>query len=117
MASITLPPAGKLAFLACGRCLAQLLTFLTMLSGHRSYTQDVKSAPPWVGTNLDASRGQEAEHHAPAHCATVQDKIDDKEVENEYKRPITILALDPEVKEVRVIKVNKKYFLRKEETK
>lgn len=47
----------------------------------------------------------------------IKEKEDDKEVENEYKRPVTILTLDPEVKEVRVIKVNKKYFLRKEETK
>ena len=47
----------------------------------------------------------------------IKEKENDKEVENEYKRPVTILTLDPEVKEVRVIKVNKKYFLRKEETK
>ena len=47
----------------------------------------------------------------------IKEKENDKEVENEYKRPVTILTLDPEVQEVRVIRVNKKYFLRKEETK
>ena len=47
----------------------------------------------------------------------IKEKENDKEVENEYKRPVTILTLDPEVQEVRVIRANKKYFLRKEETK
>lgn len=47
----------------------------------------------------------------------IKEKENDKEVENEYKRPVTILTLDPEVQEVRVIRVNKRYFLRKEETK
>ncbi len=44
----------------------------------------------------------------------LKEKIDDKEVENEYKKPVTILTLDPEVKEVKVIKVRNTYFLRKE---
>ncbi|HBE98656.1 MAG TPA: hypothetical protein DDW18_01210 [Firmicutes bacterium] len=47
----------------------------------------------------------------------IKEKEEEKEVENEYKRPVTILTLDPGVQEVQVIKVNKKYFLRKEESK
>lgn len=45
----------------------------------------------------------------------LKEKVDDKEVENEYKKPVSILTLDPEVKEVKVIKVRNTYFLRKEE--
>lgn len=45
------------------------------------------------------------------------EKIDDKEVENEYTRPVSIISLDSSVKEVRVIKAHDKYFLRLEETK
>ncbi len=45
------------------------------------------------------------------------EKVDDKEVENEYTRPVSIITLDKDVKEVRVIKAHDKYFLRKEETK
>ncbi len=47
----------------------------------------------------------------------LKEKIDDKEVENEYVRPVSIVSLDPSVKEVRVIKAHDKYFLRLEENK
>lgn len=45
------------------------------------------------------------------------EKVDDKEVENEYTRPVSILTLDSSVKEVRVIKAHDKYFLKLDETK
>lgn len=45
----------------------------------------------------------------------LKEKVDDKEVENEYIRPLTILTLDPNLREVKVIKVKDRYFLKKEE--
>ena len=45
----------------------------------------------------------------------IKEKDGDKEVENEYKRPITILTLDKNIKEVNVIKVHNKYILKKEQ--
>lgn len=47
----------------------------------------------------------------------IKEKVDDKEVENEYQRPLTILSLDPEMIEVKVIKVKDTYYLKKEEEK
>lgn len=45
----------------------------------------------------------------------IKEKTDDKEeVENEYTRPLTILTLENDIKEVHVIKVHGKYILRKE---
>lgn len=45
----------------------------------------------------------------------IKEKTDDKEeVENEYARPLTILTLENDIKEVHVIKVHGKYILKKE---
>lgn len=48
---------------------------------------------------------------------TIKEKVDDKEVENTYERPLTILSLNKDVKEVNVIKVHDKYFLKLDEKK
>ncbi len=57
--------------------------------------------------------------HEDSNMVTLKltEKVDDKEVVNEYERPVSIISLDKDAKEVRVIKAHDKYFLRKEETK
>lgn len=57
--------------------------------------------------------------HEEANMVTlkIKEKVEDKEVENEYQRPLTILTLDPEMVEVKVIKVHDTYYLKKEEEK
>lgn len=54
--------------------------------------------------------------HAEENVITlkIKEKVDDKEVENEYQRPLTILTLDADIKEVHVVKVHGKYILCKD---
>ena len=48
---------------------------------------------------------------------TITEKVDDKDVENTYERPLTILTLAKDVKEVKVIKVHDKYYQKLDEAK
>lgn len=43
---------------------------------------------------------------------SIHEKVNDQDVENKYERPITILSLNPDMKEVDVIKVHDKYYLK-----
>lgn len=54
--------------------------------------------------------------HAEENMVTLKlkEKDGDQEVENEYQRPLTILTLDSDIKEVHVVKVRGKYILCKE---
>lgn len=54
--------------------------------------------------------------HAEENVVTlkIKEKDGDNEVENEYTRPLTILTLENDIKEVHVIKVHGKYILKKE---
>lgn len=44
---------------------------------------------------------------------TIEEKVNDRMVENTYERPVTIITLDPKMEPVDVIKVKDRYFLRK----
>lgn len=43
---------------------------------------------------------------------TIKEKVNDKEVDNTYSRPVSILTLDSNMQEVDVIKVHDKYYLK-----
>lgn len=43
---------------------------------------------------------------------TITEKVNDQEVKNTYSRPVTIFTLNKDVKEVKVIKVKDRYFLK-----